>query len=77
MKMNSRLGAVLAIALMLSAAALASAQTKKAPGKAAPDAEFKALIDGYYKAWTIPEVKARRFPTTPPSAMPKMRPRLL
>jgi uncharacterized protein (DUF952 family) len=55
MKMNRRLGVVLAIALMSSAAAFASAQT-------ASNAEFKALIDGYYKAWTIPEGKGAQVP---------------
>lgn len=52
MKMNGRVGAVLAMALLLSAAQLAWAQAKKAPAKTALEAEFKAMIDQYYTAWS-------------------------
>ena len=53
MKRNGRFGVVLAIALTSSATAFAGTAT---------DAEFKTLIDGYYKAWTIPEGKGAEVP---------------
>ncbi len=72
---NGRLRAVLAIALMLSAATFVSAQATnhaKAHAKTAPDAEFKALIDGYYKAWTIPEGKGSQVPDNAARSTPRM-----
>ena len=62
MKMKSRLAVVLMIALTLSVAGLGAAQTKKAPAKTALAAEFKAMIDQYYVAWsTLDPDKAARF----------------
>lgn len=53
--MTTFLKTVLTIGVILLFAGGSSAQTKRTAAKSAPDAEFKALIDGYYKAWTIPE----------------------
>ncbi len=62
MKMNNRLAVVLAMALMLLVAVSVSAQTKKAPAKTALAAEFKALIDQYYTAWsTLNPDKAAKY----------------
>lgn len=51
MNLNRRFIAMAAIALVLTAAPLVSAQEKKSAAKSAPGAGFKALIDRYYAAW--------------------------
>ena len=48
MKMNNMLKSVLAIGIIFSVALSSAAQ----PKKAAQDAEFKALIEVYYKDWS-------------------------
>jgi ketosteroid isomerase-like protein len=48
MKMNNILKSVLAIGIIFSVALLSAAQ----PKKTAQDAEFKALIEVYYKDWS-------------------------
>jgi ketosteroid isomerase-like protein len=50
---NSRLfRSLLVIVATLVVVSSASAQMKEAASKPAADAEFKALIDGYYAAWS-------------------------
>lgn len=62
MRMNSRFAVVLVIALILSIAGSASARAKKAPAKTALEAEFRAMVDQYYKAWsTLDPDKAAKY----------------
>jgi ketosteroid isomerase-like protein len=49
---NGRLKAWLAIVIALLFASGAQAQSIKLASKLAPDAEFKAMIDEYYAAWS-------------------------
>ena len=59
MKINNLLKSVLAIGILFSVALSGVAQ----PKKAAPDAEFKALIEAYYTAWSTldPENAAKYY----------------
>ncbi len=62
MKMMAFPKAVLTIGLIVISACTGLAQSKSAAAKSTPDAEFKALIDGYYKAWTIQEGQGAQVP---------------
>ena len=60
--MNTRLLSALVVCVLLAAIAPASARTRRATAGAAQDAEFKALIDGYYAAWsTLDPNKAAKY----------------
>ncbi|HXG94922.1 MAG TPA: nuclear transport factor 2 family protein [Blastocatellia bacterium] len=52
MKSNKLLRAMIAMATVMLIFQLAQAQGKKPAAKSATDAEFKALIDDYYAAWS-------------------------
>jgi uncharacterized protein (TIGR02246 family) len=51
-KTNNLLKSVLAMGVIFLVALAGAARTKMAEEKSAPDAEFKALIEGYYAAWS-------------------------
>ena len=60
MRFPAKIKLILLITLLLAVAG--SAQSKGAPGKKALEAEFKAMIDQYYAAWsTLDPDKAAKF----------------
>jgi ketosteroid isomerase-like protein len=62
MNKNSLFKAMLTATVALLIALSVSAQTKKAPAKTALEAEFKAMIDQYYTAWsTLDPDKAAKY----------------
>jgi uncharacterized protein (TIGR02246 family) len=52
MKTNNLLKSIPAIGMIFLIALSSAAQTRRAAAKSAPDDEFKALIEGYYTAWS-------------------------
>lgn len=62
MNIKSPFGFALTAAMVLTIALSASAQMEKAPSKSALEAEFKAMIDQYYTAWsTLDPDKAAKY----------------